>query len=173
MRAEEKPVTILTTKLDGLGRTPGVAPYDRFVPTQFMRLLDDQSDLVVVLGGKQHVRPGLNNLGQLGAEISILGCEALIRHNRTGAMNFFPGFFKKFGQAFGIIAGHIVKDGGFFVSEFFGHKIGQDRSLKRIQEAAPEDKGTIVGGIRVGRPGADHRCTIVVGNITRRYGLFG
>ena len=67
------------------------------VPTQFVRLLGDQCDLVVVLGREQHLGPGVLDLGELAAEVGVLGGEALVGHHRAGTMLGLPSLLEELG----------------------------------------------------------------------------
>ena len=57
--------------------------------------------------------------------------------------------------------------------ELLGDKIGQNRPLKGIKEAATENKRTTFGGVRVCGPGANHGRFVDVGHRACRYRLLG
>ena len=77
---------LIAAKLNGLGRTPAVAAHDRLVPAQLMGLLDDQGNFIIVLRRKNKLRTGVDDVGQLGAEVGVLGGKALIGHHRSGTV---------------------------------------------------------------------------------------
>ena len=106
--AEEKSIAVLAAKFHCLCRTPGVTADDWILPSQLVGLLNDQSNLIIVLRSKQYFSARLNDLSQLGTEISIPGSKTFISYNGTGAVYLFPGFFKKLGEPLGIIAGNII-----------------------------------------------------------------
>jgi hypothetical protein len=109
MRAEEGAVAVLAAELDRLGGPPGVAAHDGLLPAELVGLLDDERHLVVILRGEQHLRAGVDDLGQLGAEIGVLGGEALVGHHGTLPVDVFPRFLEELGQPLGIVGSHVVE----------------------------------------------------------------
>ena len=138
-----------------------------------MGLLHNERNLIIILGCKQHFGARIDNLGQLRAKIGVLGGKAFKGHHRAGAVIFLPSLFEKLGQPFGVVAGDIIKYRRFFKTKFITNEIGSHRSLERIEKTAAEHVRTILGGIGVGRPGADHRRAEFIGFATGRYGLLG
>ena len=108
MGAEKQTVAIFAAKFDGFRRAPAVTAHDGGREAEFMGLLHDEGHLVVVLGRKQDLGAGIDDVGQLGAEIGILGGEAFKGHHRTGTVEFLPGFLEDFGQSLGVVAGNVV-----------------------------------------------------------------
>ncbi len=137
-----------------------------------MGLLHDQGDLVVVLGGKEHLGAGIVDLGQLGTEVRVLGGEAFEGHDGTGPVQFFPGFLEKLGEPLGVVARHVVEDRGLGELELLRDEIGQHRPLEGIEEAGAEDVGAVLRGVGIGGPGGDHRRLVVVRDPARGNRLF-
>ena len=173
MGAEERPEAVLAAELHRLRRAPTVAAHDGTLPAQLVRLLHDQSHLVVVLGREQDLGARTTDLGELGAEISVLGGEALIRHHGAGAVELLPRPLEKFGESLRIVTGHVVENRGLGVLELVGDEVRQNRPLERIEERRAEHVRTVLGGVGVGRPRTDHRRFPVLGHPARGNRLLG
>ena len=63
------------------------------------------------------------------------------------------------------------RDGGFLEAEFFFDKVCHYRPLEWVQEAAAEYVGSVLGGVGVGGPWADHGSLVVISHVPGRYGL--
>ena len=143
MGAEELTYAVITTKVHQFSRTPTIAAHDWRIPAQFVGLLYDQSHFVVILGGEDELGTRFLDLRQLGAEIFVLGREALVSHHRARTVNLFPALLKEFRQSFGIVTRYIIKHCGFFKAELIGNKISYNRSLEGIQEWRAEHPRSI------------------------------
>jgi len=171
MGAEEVAFTGIAAKTHEFRRTPAVTAHDGLLEAQLLGLFHNEGHFVIILGGEEHIGPGCDDFGELGAEVLVLGGKSLEGHHRAGAMDLFKGLLEILGQALGVVAGNVIQHGRLLGLELLGHELGSHRPLERIQEAGPKHIGTIFRGLGIGRPGGNHGSLVGIADLTRGDGL--